>query len=324
MELRQLRYFLAVAEESNITRAARRLHVSQPALSQQIRAIEKIVGGELFDREPNGVRLTPAGEALLEPASKALAVVTEGIQAARDASLARCDLLRVGIPSTDGLSEMTPLILSAYNATFPTVRMFFRSLDPGELYNGLPDDTIDVALTRLPLNPERCTWTALFEDRRVVGVAVGNPLFEASTVRISDIINMPMSNVVLRSPADAVSAYWMLNDSRGGNPPQQLGGPVSTTSEVAYTILHHSALMCPGPEPIRRYPPLAPSLLRFIDIIDDDVNCAVVARRRSDRRSAVLCFCEIASAITYRLGSAILPTGAKVCAAVPSDQIAIR
>jgi LysR family cyn operon transcriptional activator len=83
VELRHLRYFLAVAEELSFTRAARQLYVSQPALSQQIRSLERIVGTPLFHRGPGGVQLTAAGNALIKPARSALAAVGEGIQAVR-------------------------------------------------------------------------------------------------------------------------------------------------------------------------------------------------------------------------------------------------
>ena len=84
VELRQLRYFLAVAEERSFTRAAALLHVSQPTLSQQIRALERSVRTPLFHREPAGVRLTEAGSALLEPAQRAVVEVADGVRAARD------------------------------------------------------------------------------------------------------------------------------------------------------------------------------------------------------------------------------------------------
>jgi DNA-binding transcriptional LysR family regulator len=114
MELRHLRCFLAVAEELNFTRAARRLHLSQSALSQQIRAAEKIIGGQLFHRDPAGIRLTAAGQALLAPASEALAVVADGVRAVRDAARTDVEILRIGVPFASALGELQQPILSAY------------------------------------------------------------------------------------------------------------------------------------------------------------------------------------------------------------------
>jgi DNA-binding transcriptional LysR family regulator len=109
----------------------------------------------LFHRDPAGIRLTAAGQALLDPANEALVVVADGIRAARDAARMDVEVLRIGVPYASALGELQQPILSAYAEVSPRTHLVFRSMDPGELYNGLSDNTIDISLTRLPLDPSR-------------------------------------------------------------------------------------------------------------------------------------------------------------------------
>src|SRR5215469_10945904 len=96
VELRHLRYFVAVAEEGHITRAARRLGIQQPPLSQQIRGLEHELGVQLFHRRPRGVELTDAGRALLTDARAILALVDRAVAAARQTALGRRGRIAVG------------------------------------------------------------------------------------------------------------------------------------------------------------------------------------------------------------------------------------
>ncbi|WP_167336133.1 LysR substrate-binding domain-containing protein [Amycolatopsis alba] len=247
----------------------------------------------------------------MEPASNALAVVAEGVREARNAARTDTGVLRIGLSWIEALGELQQPILSAYAEAYPETHLVFTLLDPGEQYHGLPGNVVDIALTRLPLDPEQCAWIELFADQRVVGVAVGNPVFDAPAVHVADIIDMPVPNIVLRTAAPSVLSYWMLDELRG-EPGQRVGELIGSPTELAYTALHHSDLICAGPGTVRRYPPLPPSLLRFIDIVDGGTNCAVVACRRNERRPAVLRFCEMAKKVTRQLGRSLLPSGTTI------------
>ncbi|MEV6367937.1 LysR family transcriptional regulator [Micromonospora musae] len=296
VELRHLRYFLAVAEELSFTRAAALLHVSQPTLSQQIRALEKSVGAPLFQRDPGGPRLTSAGDALLEPARRAVVEVTDGIRAVRDTVQDRSGTLRVGF-SLGGAGVLTPSILDACRRALPEVRLVFRELSVGALYHGLTEDRLDVALTRLPLDAERHTWTVLFEEPRLLAVAEGNPLAEVSAVDLAEILPLPMPT--LDEVPTQVSDYWLLNEHRNGERANERGGPVASPGEIAHLLLHDPSVVSVAPETVRQMPPMP--WLRFLELTGVAANKAVVASRQNDRRASVAGFHQIASAVARRL-----------------------
>ncbi|MFD2763270.1 LysR family transcriptional regulator [Micromonospora eburnea] len=295
VELRQLRYFLAVAEERSFSRAAALLHVSQPTLSQQIRAVERSVGAPLFHREPTGVRLTEAGFALLEPAQRAMVEVADGVRAAQE-TIGVGGTLRVGF-SAGGFGDLIPSILPAWQRAAPEVRLILRDLTVGGLYTALIEDRIDVALTRLPLDPERHDWTVLFAEPRVLGLNVRHPLADAGeAVSLADVLTLPMPRI---EDVPTIRDYWLLNEHRDGCPPQQRGVAVTSPAEIAYLILQDPSLVAVGPRTVRGLSPLAE--LRFIELSGVTPVPFVAAARRHDRRAAVLAFRQVAATVARRL-----------------------
>src|SRR5215218_3542090 len=121
MELRHLRYFVAVAEEGHITRAAERLGIQQPPLSHQIRALERELGVQLFRRLPRGVELTQAGCSFLEDARAALARVGHGVEAARRAARGEQGHLRLAVPPTAPFLPFVPQVILAFRQAWPLV-----------------------------------------------------------------------------------------------------------------------------------------------------------------------------------------------------------
>src|SRR3954467_324566 len=115
MELRHLRYFVAVAEEQSFTRAAERLWIAQPGLSQQIRGLEREMGVRLFERLSRGVELTDAGRLFLPKAHRAIAAADEALATGRDAGAGLAGHLRVGI-STHARWDLAPLVLESVRA----------------------------------------------------------------------------------------------------------------------------------------------------------------------------------------------------------------
>ncbi len=144
MELRHLRYFVAVAEEENITRAAERLNVSQPPLSRQIRDLEDELGMELFTREARRIRLTDAGRIFLQEVRACLSRIDEAIEVTRMASQGLHGEIHVGYaPSLT--AELLPKILKRFQVTTPRVKVRLHDLTTMKMLQGLKDHSLHAA-----------------------------------------------------------------------------------------------------------------------------------------------------------------------------------
>jgi len=145
MELRHLRYFVTVAEEENVTRAARRLRVSQPPLSRQIRDLERELGVSLFDRSAKGVRLTDAGQTFFAEARAVLQRADEAVDRVKAVASGQRGKVRVGHASP--AVEILRRALRSFSRTHPHVSVDLREMTSQRLLRGLRDRTLDVALT---------------------------------------------------------------------------------------------------------------------------------------------------------------------------------
>ena len=144
MELRHLRYFVAVAEEKSVTRAAARLHVSQPPLSRQIRDLESELGVSLFDRSANGARLTEAGETFLADARKLLESAEQAVERVKAVVFGQRQKVRIGHAS--GTIDIFHRALRSFSRTHPRVGVELRELTDQGILRGLRDRSLDVAL----------------------------------------------------------------------------------------------------------------------------------------------------------------------------------
>jgi DNA-binding transcriptional LysR family regulator len=144
MELRHLRYFVAVAEELHFHRAAERLHISQPPLSQQIRALERELGVTLLERNRRRVGLTPAGSAFLEDARAILEATERAADTARRVAAGELGSLRIGFVGSATFSPTLPALLREFRDRFPDVDLRLRELQTTEQLAGLSAGRIDV------------------------------------------------------------------------------------------------------------------------------------------------------------------------------------
>ena len=177
MELRHLRYFVAVAEEGHITRAAARLGIQQPPLSQQIRALERELDTQLLRRLPRGVELTAAGEALLAEARDILGRVEQARQAARQAARGETGRIGIGFTSSASFHPLVPRTIRAFRDEAPLVALSLEESGTGELAEAIRAGRIDAGFVRSPLSAGAdLIIHPLLSEAMVAALPAGNAL----------------------------------------------------------------------------------------------------------------------------------------------------
>ncbi len=189
MELRQLRYFLAVVNAQNFTRASEAVHVSQPSLSVQIGALEDELGTRLFDRLGKKVVLTQAGEVLRDHAERALRELEQAAQAVQELHGASRGRLIVGTISTVN-SYLIPPLVSRFKQRFPAIHLQVHAQPSADIVSGLLANRLDVGICLLPVPTDRLTVVPLFEERLVL---VAPPKSERRMrLRMQDLVGLPL------------------------------------------------------------------------------------------------------------------------------------
>jgi DNA-binding transcriptional LysR family regulator len=182
MELRHLRYFAAVAEEGHVTRAAARLGIQQPPLSQQIRALEAELEVQLFRRKPRGVELTQAGEALLAEARIILDRVEHAIVTARRTAHGDAGRIGLGFTSSASFHPFVPRIIREFREASPLVSLTLEEAGTGELVDGLRAERIDAAFVRSPIGAAaELDVHSVLEEQMVAALPAGHRLAGRTT-----------------------------------------------------------------------------------------------------------------------------------------------
>lgn len=230
VHVRDLRYFLAVAEELHFTRAAERLYVSQPALSKQIRALERQVGVELLRRDPRGVLLTEAGQALVPHARQVLAAWAAADAAMATARAAGRGTLVVGMSTSPGRGGLLPAIRSRFTAAHPEAVVRLRQMGWQDPTAGLADGETEVAFVWLPLpDEERYGWTVVAEESRLIALPDSHPLAAREEVDFAELADEPF--LALPPSAGPLRDFWLALDERSGRPPR-IGAEIAGTEET--------------------------------------------------------------------------------------------
>jgi DNA-binding transcriptional LysR family regulator len=217
MELRQLRYFVTVAEELHFSRAAARLHLAQSALSAQIRRLEAELGGPLLVRSTRRVTLTPAGETLLAE-GRAILAAAEGT-AARVSALARGEQRALVIGSLGPVpGAMLSPLLARFGARWPQVRVEVRAMDFSEGVHGLREGRIDLAFLYAPLQEPDVDLIPVLCEQRVVVLPREHRLARRAELRPADLRG---ETFVVQPDAwpQEWRDFWTLVDELGDRPP---------------------------------------------------------------------------------------------------------
>jgi len=192
VELRQLRYFVAVAEELHFRRAAERLHITQPPLSQQIRLLEEDLGCRLLTRSRRQVKLTPAGEAFLHDARELLGELDRAVTTAQRIGTGKEGRLRINFVGSALLSTV-PQVVQKFRLARPNVEIELREQSTDAQLHAVSSGTVDVGLVRPPIDdlPELRGQIAL-REKTVAALPTNHPLAQLSRVSLGRLAAEPL------------------------------------------------------------------------------------------------------------------------------------
>ncbi|MBE9192331.1 LysR family transcriptional regulator [Gloeocapsopsis crepidinum LEGE 06123] len=190
MELRHLRYFITVAEELNFSRAAERLHIAQPPLSQQIRDLEIELGVKLFERTKRRVELTTPGKVFLEKSRLALQQVEQAVIAVQKASRGEIGRLVIGFNSSATYSIL-PKILRVFREQCPDVELDLQELTTRQQCDRLHHNQIDVGILYLPIESETLSTMTILQESLILALAATHPLAALPEVSIKALTQEP-------------------------------------------------------------------------------------------------------------------------------------
>jgi DNA-binding transcriptional LysR family regulator len=212
VHLRDLRYFLAVAHELHFTRAAETLYISQPALSKQIRALERQLRVTLFERERGNVRVTRAGAELV-PYAERMLDSWEG--AKRSLSKASDCTLVIGMHTSPGRG-LLPRVRASMTTSCPDVELDLRHAPWSDRTAGLADRSTDAAFVWLPLPQPPYRWVTIAREPRLIALPNDHRLAAQDSVSIDELLDEPF--LALPQSAGPLRDYWLAIDDRDGHP----------------------------------------------------------------------------------------------------------
>lgn len=247
-QLERLRYFVAVAEELHFGRAAERLLIAQPSLSQQIRRLEQEVGASLFDRGARGLRLTVAGQTLRERIGPALVAVDDAVAAARADGATGPERLEVGyLPGAVGL--LMGDVLRVFASDHPRTVVGLHQYDYRDPSAGLRSGATELAFVRMPIDLSGLRFVELGTEPRVLAVPVGHPLAGRESISVREAIDEPW--IAMPAADREWREFYLATDHR--DRPPLLGPEVSTTDASFEAVIAGQGVMLTEPSIAARY-----------------------------------------------------------------------
>lgn len=303
MDLRQLRYFVAVCDEGGIRAAARRLYISQPQISQAVLRLESELGVQLMVRSARGIELTPEGRELAEHGRDILGRVDAARAALRQMSEQRSSTVRVGVlAGVLSAGELLGPILAAWRAACPDVVLQVQELAFNDQAAAVLEGAVDLAVVRAPLSHPDLELTAIAAEPRVLMVGAGHELAGERIVDVDDILDF--ATLPLDAPAEW-AGYWQLNDLRGAANVAEDVAPARTVSEAQFALASHELLVS-SPAALARLG--ANPMVKLVELEGAPPSVIAVVRRRRDTRFVVSHLVEVARSTAER-EIALLPAG---------------
>lgn len=310
MDIRQLKYFVAVAEEGNIGRAALRLHVSQPPLTRQIQQLEEKLGTELFVRTPKGVQATTAGLFFLEGARSMIALMERTVERTQRAGQGQLGRLDVGIFGS-GTLDVIPKLLQHFSRLFPDVRVVLHTMNKIEQIEALRQRRIEVGFNRLVADMPDIASELVKREELLVAIREDHPLNTQAEIGLDSLADQSMIVFPSGSRPNFIDHVYQLFKADGLLPTvtQEVGDAATGVALVAgglgVCLVPESTtnLRIPGVvyRPIARHPKAtvdlsciyrraeqSPTLRALLDIVRGMRQKDLQAARERDERAPAL------------------------------------
>jgi DNA-binding transcriptional LysR family regulator len=240
VELRQLRYFVTVAEELHFGRAAERLHIAQPAVSQQVQRLERELKVQLLDRSPRRVRLTEAGQRFLPAARNVLIAADQARASVAELAGGRAEVFRLG--TVTGLGARLDNILDAFAERLPHVQVELVTLTVRERLAQVADGRLDAAFVRAPAVEDTpdLEYLRAWDDPLIAALPARHPLAAHETVRLADLASIPLRLTARRNHPALVDLVLTACQRAGFEP---VPAPTATTLQDNMAAIGTAAAM---------------------------------------------------------------------------------